>query len=97
VFERGETANIVLYNDNINKIPRDLNEVGPDQKQYRSAVRLFGRVSPINYSTPTPDVINYNKQYYPSTVGDSVTSISTLADTNYNGTTLGDITQGDTH
>jgi hypothetical protein len=94
-FERGETANIVLYNDNINKIPRDLNEIGPDQKQYRSAVRLFGRVSPINYSTPTPNVINYNKQYYPSTVGDSVTSISTLADTNYNGTTLGDITQGD--
>ena len=95
VFERGETANIVLYNDNINKIPRDLNEVGPDQKQYRSAVRLFGRVSPINYSTSTP-VINYNKQYYPSTVGDSVTSISTLADTNYNGTTLGDITELDT-
>ena len=94
-FERGETANIVLYNDNINKIPRDLNEIGPDQKQYRSAVRLFGRVSPINYSTPTPNAINYNKQYYPSTVGDSVTSISTLADTNYNGTTLGDITQGD--
>ena len=96
VFERGETANIVLYNDNINKIPRDLNEVGPDQKQYRSAVRLFGRVSPINYSTSTPNVINYNKQYYPSTVGDSVTSISTLADTNYNGTTLGDITELDT-
>jgi hypothetical protein len=95
-FERGETANIVLYNDNINKIPRDLNEVGPDQKQYRSAVRLFGRVSPINYSTSTPNVINYNKQYYPSTVGDSVTSISTLADTNYNGTTLGDITELDT-
>ena len=95
-FEQGETANIVLYNDNINKIPRDLNEVGPDQKQYRSAVRLFGRVSPINYSTPTPNAINYNKQYYPSTVGDSVTSISTLADTNYNGTTLGDITELDT-
>ena len=92
-FERGETANIVLYNDNINKIPRDLNEVGPDQKQYRSAVRLFGRVSPINVNTNST---NYNRQYYPSSVGDSVTSISTLADTNYNGTTLGDITELDT-
>jgi len=90
-FERGKTANVVLFNDNINKIPRDLNEVGPDQKQYRSAVRLYGRVSPINNNN-----YNYNKQYYPGTVSDSVVSISTLADTNYNGTTLGDITELDT-
>ena len=94
VFEQGKTANVVLLNDNINKVPRDLNEVGPDQKQYRSAVRLFGRVSPINYSNAAG--VNYNKQYYPSVIGDSVISISTLADTNYNGTTLGDITELDT-
>jgi len=83
-FERDETANIVLFNDNINKIPRDLEEVGPDQKQYRSAVRLFGRVAPINDNS-----LNYNQQYYPTTTGDSVVSISTLSDTNYNDTTAG--------
>jgi hypothetical protein len=44
VGEEGKTSHIVLINDNINKIPRDLTEVGPDQKQYRSSVQLFGRV-----------------------------------------------------
>ncbi len=48
LFPGGEldnTAHSVLINDNINKIPRDLAEVGPDQKQYRSSVELFGRVN----------------------------------------------------
>jgi len=44
VDEDNKTAHVVLINDNINKIPRDLQEVGPDQKQYRSSVELFGRV-----------------------------------------------------
>lgn len=44
VSETGNTAHIVLINDNINKVPRDLSEVGPDQKQYRSSVQLYGRV-----------------------------------------------------
>ncbi len=47
VFPSNETdltAHTVLFNDNINKIPRDLAEVGPDQKQYRSSVILYGRV-----------------------------------------------------
>lgn len=42
--EAGKTSHIVLINDNINKVPRDLAEVGPDQKQYRSSVELYGRV-----------------------------------------------------
>ena len=41
-----EQASIVLINDNINKVPRDLSEVGPDQEQFRSSVRLWGRVTP---------------------------------------------------
>ena len=44
VSETGNTSHIVLINDNINKVPRDLSEVGPDQKQYRSSVQLYGRV-----------------------------------------------------
>jgi hypothetical protein len=87
LFERGKTSNVVLINDNINKVPRDLSEVGPDQKQYKSSVRLFGRVSPINNNGTALDPLNYNRQYYPTTVGDTVVSISTLAETNYNNTT----------
>ena len=44
VSETGNTSHIVLINDNLNKVPRDLSEVGPDQKQYRSSVQLYGRV-----------------------------------------------------
>jgi hypothetical protein len=91
--EIGETANIVLYNDNINKVPRDLKEVGPDQKQYRSSVTLYGRVTPNNLSGL--ESVS-STQFYPEIIGDSVVSISTLADTNYNATTLGDITELDT-
>ena len=78
--EVGQTANIVLINDNINKIPRDLSEVGPDQRQYRSSVQIFGRV--------TPDPLNstLNKQYKPGILSDTVVSISTVNDTNYNET-----------
>ena len=35
---------VTLLNDNINKVPRDLTEVGAQDKQFRSSVRLFGRV-----------------------------------------------------
>ena len=48
--ETNLTAFTSLYNDNINKIPRDLQEVGPDQKQYSSSVTLYGRVT--NIMTP---------------------------------------------
>ena len=52
ITETDKTSHTVLFSDNINKIPRDLSEVGPDQKQYRSSVRLFGRVQ-NNYTTTT--------------------------------------------
>jgi hypothetical protein len=76
-FPTGEdnlTAHVVLLNDNINKIPRDLSEVGPDQKQYRSSVRLFGRVS--NNSATT------NEQYYPGRSTDTASTIATASDLN---------------
>jgi hypothetical protein len=76
--EVDQTANIVLINDNINKVPRDLSEVGPDQRQYRSSVQIFGRV------TPDPLDSTLNKQYKPGILSDTVVSISTVNDTNYN-------------
>ena len=51
--EKDKTSHTVLFSDNINKIPRDLLEIGPDQKQYRSSVRLFGRVQNNHYTIPT--------------------------------------------
>ena len=77
----GSTANIVLFNDNINKIPRDLSEVGPQQKQFRSSVKLFGRVE-NNIGTT-------NIQYYPGISTDTAVSISTADDSNMVFTTLG--------
>jgi hypothetical protein len=62
VFPTGElnlTAFTTLFNDNINKIPRDLAEVGPEQKQFRSSVTLYGRVTNI-MTVGSPG----NKQYY---------------------------------
>lgn len=44
----GTVSYITLLNDNINKVPRDLTEVGPEQKQFRSSVQLYGRVGPGN-------------------------------------------------
>ena len=72
--EDGKTANIVLINDNINKIPRDLSEVGPEQKQFRSSVQLFGRVE--------NDAANSNRQYYPLLTTDTAINISTADDSN---------------
>jgi hypothetical protein len=72
--EIGKTSHAVLINDNINKVPRDLSEVGPLQKQFRSSVRLYNRVNTLergfgNY----PD----NIQYYP---GKTSMIVSTIAD-----------------
>ena len=61
--ELGETSFSTLFGDNINKIPRDLSEVGPEQKQYRSSIKLSGRVeNKLLNSTP---FVNLNQQFYP--------------------------------
>ena len=62
------TAHTVLINDNINKVPRDLSEVGEQDKQFRSSVELYGRVTNIMNTTAghsDADVDPGNKQYYP--------------------------------
>jgi hypothetical protein len=64
-------ATISIYGDNINKIPKDLLDVGPSQTNYRSDTRLSLRVE--NTSTTS-------KQHYPSTDIESVVSLSELSD-----------------
>ena len=85
--ERGETAFITLIADNINKVPRDLQEVGPLDDQFNSDTRMWGRVTNI-----TAD----NEQYFPSTNSDRVDLIGTVTDifpTKTAGTTAGDINE----
>ena len=71
----GETANIVLINDNVNKIPRDLVEVGPLQRQFRSSEQLFARVN-------NNDVAN-NTQWFPGKTSDTAISIASGSDSNF--------------
>jgi len=85
IDETNETANIILLNDNINKIPRDLEEVGPDQKQFSSSVQLFGRVE----NTPTSNV-----QFFPTNFSDTVVNIETTDDSNMDPVDLTVIGQG---
>ncbi len=81
-LEIGNTSHAVLIADNINKIPRDLSEVGPEQRQFRSSVRLYGRVenTAITITTSPNNFGLSNKQYYPSTQGDTASIISTMRD-----------------
>ena len=74
--ELGKTSHAVLFNDNINKVPRDLAEVGPEQKQFRSSVVLNGRVQ----NTNTQDVWQNNIQYYPGVFPGLVSLIATDED-----------------
>ena len=89
ILEENATSHAVLINDNINKVPRDLTEVGPDQKQYRSSVQLFGRVEntanelTVNGFAGLPffdDVGEANTQYYPEIKADTVSTISVVQD-----------------
>ena len=102
-FPRNElnlTAHTVLFNDNINKIPRDLAEVGPDQKQYRSSVVLYGRVT--NVPDPNGNLLDgtlaNNVQYYPrlSTSGKLAVSHTSTAIANAKDFNMGfsDLTSG---
>ena len=76
-LELGKTSHTVLINDNINKIPRDLSQVGPQQKQFRSSVEVYGRVE--NNVDSTLNLSN-NRPYYPGIKPDTVSIISTLSD-----------------
>ena len=76
-LELGKTSHTVLFNDNINKVPRDLNEVGPLQRLFRSSEELFGRVENLNISSGTGE---NNKQYYPGRDSVVVSSIAGMDD-----------------
>ena len=67
----------VLISDNINKVPRDLQEVGPLQDKYSSYEVLFPVVE--NYHTNTS---NWNQAFYPGIKKYEVTTIASFEDLN---------------
>ena len=70
--ELGKTSHVVLMSDNINKVPRDLNDVSNNQEQYRSSVKLYPRVNNVD-----PDIKPWaNQQYYP---GNTFAFVNTIA------------------
>ena len=79
-LELGKTSHMVLINDNINKVPRDLSEVGPEQRQFRSSVQLFGRVENTSTAITANNIGSANTQYYPRRSSDTVSTISTVSD-----------------
>ena len=86
-LEIGKTSHAVLISDNINKIPKDLSEVGPIQNQFRSSVKLYGRVenSNVPVSVDQTNLGLSNLQYYPGNTFDFASTISTVRDLfNYN-------------
>ena len=79
LLEINETAFTTLISDNINKIPRNLQDVGPLQNQFTSDEKMWGRVTNINqvvdgvYKT-------YNKQFLPSSSPDTADLVGTITD-----------------
>ena len=72
-------AFITLLGDNVNKVPRDLNEISGNQNQFRSDVKLYGRVTPppVILATGSTDI---NIPYYPITNPQTVSTIATQDD-----------------
>ena len=74
------TSNIVLFGDNINKVPRDLNKVGPTDRIYASDVRLFNRVNTLYTASGTHNFYNTQHTFASPLVGDEAVSIRPFRD-----------------
>ena len=78
--EDQNTSYIVLVNDNINKVPRDLSEVGPQDKTFRSSVQLMGRVQNNANQWVQATSNTGNEQYFPETRTFTTNTIQPLFD-----------------
>ena len=78
-------AYITLFSDNINKVPRDLKEVGAQDLQYSSSANLYGRV----FNTEFNNTAATSKQFLPSPTPDKVVLIGTRDEIGMNKTNDG--------
>ncbi len=67
-------ATVSLFGDNLNKVPKDLFDVGPSQTNYRSDTKLSLRVQNVN------STLDSSQQFYPGTDVEDVVSLSELTD-----------------
>ena len=83
----GRVAFASLIGDNINKVPRDLNEVGPLQTEFSASVKLFGRVNNPDINNTNKGALNYyynnrefawNTQYFPGRVNDEAVTVGAV-------------------
>ena len=79
ILEQNETSFTTLISDNINKIPRNLQDVGPLQNQFTSDQTLYGRVvNTTQVAVGTGKA--YNKQFYPASSPDKTDLVGTIKD-----------------
>ena len=85
--ERNKSFFTTTLGDNINKIPRDLSEVGPTDKDYTSSemlsIRVNNKLIDNNAATPKnpfPSDKPWNAQYYPGSSSQEVIQIATVRD-----------------
>jgi hypothetical protein len=86
IRDEGRVAFASLFSDNVNKVPRDLNEVGPLQTEFSASVRLIGRVNNPNPNNKAGTSYNtdieyyWNTQYFPGRTIDEVTTIGPVGE-----------------
>jgi hypothetical protein len=78
--ERNKIFFSTVLSDNINKIPRNLQEVGPTDEEYNSDELLYIRVNNPNAQQVTTTGVR-NLQYYPSQLVQNVLNLSTVKET----------------
>ena len=75
-------AYMSLLSDNVNKVPRDLKEVGPTDLEYSSSEVLYIRVNNPNMLTigANASLVPWNQQYYPNLKKQNILSIASVRD-----------------
>lgn len=76
----GTTATVSLISDNINKVPKDVTDIGPEQKQFRSEVTLFPRVTPNYDATGSGTEPTFNEPFFPTSKGADVPALAEYRD-----------------
>ena len=78
--ERNKIFFSTVLSDNINKIPRNLQEVGPTDQEYNSDELLYIRINNPNAKENTTTGVR-NSQYYPNQLVQNVLNLSTVKET----------------
>ena len=76
--QRGKIAFSTLIGENLNKVPRSLNEVGPTDNEFNSEEIFYIRINNSNAVSATD---SKNLQYYPSNLSQNVLSLATVKET----------------